>query len=96
MAVVIEMTVCADGGIGANTIYRALVRNKAQLTYSAVGPWLEGKATDAREGRGLGGVGNSSFNYRTKQRTACARRAIDWARSRSTVPNCRLSSKMGR
>jgi exoribonuclease-2 len=43
VAVVIEMTVGADGAIGANSIYRALVRNRAQLTYSAVGAWLEGK-----------------------------------------------------
>ncbi len=44
VAVVVEMTVSADGSIGANRIYRALVRNVAQLTYSAVGAWLEGKA----------------------------------------------------
>ena len=44
VAVVVEMTVAADGSIGANRIYRALVRNVAQLTYSAVGQWLEGKA----------------------------------------------------
>lgn len=44
VAVVVEMTVAADGAIGANRIYRALVRNGAQLTYGAVGPWLEGKA----------------------------------------------------
>ena len=43
-AVVVEMTVAADGSIGANRIYRALVRNCAQLTYSAVGSWLEGTA----------------------------------------------------
>src|ERR1022692_3825196 len=44
VAVIVEMTVTADGSIGANRIYRALVRNVAQLTYSAVGQWLEGKA----------------------------------------------------
>ena len=44
VAVVIEMTVAADGSIGTNRIYRALVRNRAQLTYGGVGPWLEGKA----------------------------------------------------
>src|SRR4030095_14222194 len=47
VAVVIEMTVTADGALGspgANRVYRALVRNRAQLTYGAVGPWLEGKA----------------------------------------------------
>src|SRR5450756_2101551 len=44
VAVVVEMTVAPDGSIRANRIYRALVRNGAQLTYGAVGPWLEGTA----------------------------------------------------
>ena len=44
VAVVVEMTVAPDGSIGANRIYRARVRNRAQLTYSAVGAWLEGNA----------------------------------------------------
>jgi VacB/RNase II family 3'-5' exoribonuclease len=44
VAVVVEMTVAPDGSIGANRIYHARVRNRAQLTYSAVGAWLEGKA----------------------------------------------------
>jgi len=43
-AVVIEMSVAADGSIASSDIYRALVRNRAQLTYSGVGPWLEGTA----------------------------------------------------
>ena len=42
-AIVIEMTVDADGAIQAESVYRALVRNRAQLTYSGVGAWLEGK-----------------------------------------------------
>jgi exoribonuclease-2 len=41
-ALVIEFLVADDGSIGASDIYRALVNNKAQLTYSHVGPWLEG------------------------------------------------------
>jgi len=44
VAVVVEMTVAPDGSIGTNRIYHALVRNRAQLTYSGVGAWLEGKA----------------------------------------------------
>ena len=43
-AVVIEMLVAADGSIASESVYRALVRNRAQLTYSAVGAWLEGTA----------------------------------------------------
>ncbi len=43
-AVVIEMLVAADGTITAESVYQALVRNRAQLTYSAVGAWLEGTA----------------------------------------------------
>jgi exoribonuclease-2 len=43
-AVVMEFVVGADGTVGANSIYRATVRNRAQLTYSAVGAWLEGRA----------------------------------------------------
>jgi exoribonuclease-2 len=43
-AVVIEMLVAADGSIGGESIYRARVRNRAQLTYSGVGAWLEGAA----------------------------------------------------
>jgi len=43
-AVVIEMLVASDGSIAAESVCRALVRNRAQLTYSAVGAWLEGTA----------------------------------------------------
>jgi VacB/RNase II family 3'-5' exoribonuclease len=39
---VIEFLVDAQGVVGQTSIYRALVRNKAQLAYSRVGPWLEG------------------------------------------------------
>ena len=42
--IVIEMVVAADGSIASNAIYRALLRNRAQLAYSTVGPWLEGTA----------------------------------------------------
>lgn len=44
ICMVIEYVVDADGVSSANTIYRAIVRNRAQLTYNAVGPWLEGRA----------------------------------------------------
>jgi VacB/RNase II family 3'-5' exoribonuclease len=41
-AVVVDMVVAPDGSINSGSVYRALVRNRAQLTYSGVGAWLEG------------------------------------------------------
>ena len=43
-AVIVEFLVAADGTFSAPSIYRARVRNRAQLTYNGVGPWLEGTA----------------------------------------------------
>jgi exoribonuclease-2 len=42
--VVTEFVVNAGGSISSSNVYRALVRNKAQLTYNAVGAWLESTA----------------------------------------------------
>ena len=42
LAFVIEFTVAADGTMTPGEVYPGLVRNRAQLTYGAVGPWLEG------------------------------------------------------
>ncbi|MGD0508327.1 MAG: ribonuclease catalytic domain-containing protein, partial [Terriglobales bacterium] len=45
-SVVIEfvVNVNAGGSISSSNVYRAIVRNRAQLTYGAVGAWLEGTA----------------------------------------------------
>jgi VacB/RNase II family 3'-5' exoribonuclease len=43
-AVVTEFIVNASGAVSAGNVYRAIVRNKAQLTYNAIGAWLEGSA----------------------------------------------------
>src|SRR5580698_7412746 len=43
-AVVTEFVVNSSGAIGSSNVYRAIVRNKAQLTYNAIGAWLEGTA----------------------------------------------------
>ena len=42
-AMVTEYVVDAQGGLSGQTIYRAIVHNRAQLAYSRVGPWLEGE-----------------------------------------------------
>src|ERR1041384_3881550 len=44
LSVVIEMTVNADGTIGASDIYPALVLNRAKLAYDSVAAWLDGAA----------------------------------------------------
>jgi exoribonuclease R len=43
-AVVTEFVVNASGALKSSNVYRAIVRNKAQLTYNAIGAWLEGTA----------------------------------------------------
>ena len=43
-AVVTEFMVNASGALTSSDVYRAIVRNKAQLAYNAVGAWLEGTA----------------------------------------------------
>jgi exoribonuclease-2 len=42
LCVVIEFVVDADCQVGECDLYRAVVRNQAQLTYNALGAWLEG------------------------------------------------------
>ncbi len=44
LAVVIEMVIGADGSLQDSGVYRALVRNHAQLAYNSVAAWLDGKA----------------------------------------------------
>jgi VacB/RNase II family 3'-5' exoribonuclease len=43
-AVVTEFVVNAKAALNSSGVFRAIVRNKAQLTYNAVGAWLEGTA----------------------------------------------------
>jgi VacB/RNase II family 3'-5' exoribonuclease len=43
LSLVIEFVIGGDGSANASEVYGAIVRNKAQLTYDAVGAWLEGK-----------------------------------------------------
>ncbi len=43
VADVVEFTVDPSGCVSGGTVYRALVRNRAQLAYNSVGAWLEGR-----------------------------------------------------
>ena len=44
LAIVVEMTVDADGSIAGSDVYPAAVHNHAKLAYDAVAAWLDGKA----------------------------------------------------
>jgi exoribonuclease-2 len=43
LSIVIEFVIGTDGSVHSSNIYRAILRNKAHLTYNAVGAWLEAK-----------------------------------------------------
>jgi exoribonuclease-2 len=43
LAVIVEMAVAADGSLDGSSVYRAAVKNRAQLAYDAVSAWLGGK-----------------------------------------------------
>src|SRR5580692_9494923 len=44
LSVVTEFVVGPDGNLKSSDVYRAIVRNKAQLQYNSTGGWLEGKS----------------------------------------------------
>jgi VacB/RNase II family 3'-5' exoribonuclease len=44
LGVVCEFVVTAEGSVSGGQLYRALIRNKAQLQYNSLGAWLEGKS----------------------------------------------------
>src|SRR5580765_8153366 len=45
LGVVTEFVVDSSGVVKSSSVYRELVRNKAQLQYNSVGAWLEGKSS---------------------------------------------------
>ncbi len=56
LAVVVEMEISASGDVIGQSVYRAFVRNQAQLTYEEVGSWLESKAPRPPVPGGLAGL----------------------------------------
>jgi exoribonuclease II len=56
LAIVSEMDFSVDGVLTGSTIYRALVRNKAQLAYDAVSAWMEGESDLPEAARRVAGV----------------------------------------
>ena len=56
LAMVCEMHFSGDGLLKTFTIYRALVRNHAQLAYDAISDWLEGRSELPMAARGIPGL----------------------------------------
>ncbi len=71
-AIVIDVTVDADGAVTRGEVYRALVRNKAKLTYAAVGAWLEERGPLPG---GVAGVAGLEAQLRLQDRLAGRLRA---------------------
>src|SRR5262245_54267164 len=74
LSVVIEFIVDQAAAIQSGGAYVALVRNRAQLTYSGVGPWLEGTgAPPAKVGASTDLQGQLKLQDETAQRLRSAR-----------------------
>src|SRR3954447_7885762 len=56
LALVIDMTVAADGSVTKSDVYRAMVHNKAKLAYNAVAAWLDGEHEMPERMRGVKGL----------------------------------------
>ncbi|MEQ1922297.1 MAG: RNB domain-containing ribonuclease [Pyrinomonadaceae bacterium] len=55
-AVVAEMTIKENGDVPESTFYRALVNNRAKLSYEEIGPWLDGKTDVPEKVAGISGL----------------------------------------
>ena len=67
LAVVVEMSIGADGALRGSDVYRARVVNHAKLAYNSVAAWLEGNAPAPE---GIGAVEGLADNLRLQDRTA--------------------------
>lgn len=77
MAVVVEMTVAADGMVTDSGVFRALVLNRAQLAYDAVAAWLDGRAAPPSA---LAAVPGLADQVRIQDRVAQAMRLVRFRR----------------
>ncbi|MBV9570291.1 MAG: RNB domain-containing ribonuclease [Alphaproteobacteria bacterium] len=71
LAIVIDMTVGADGVVSAGDVYRATVFNHAKLAYNGVAAWMDGDAPPPEK---LAAVKGLDENLRLQDRVAHALR----------------------
>jgi exoribonuclease-2 len=67
LAVVVEMTVAADGSLVGSEIFRARVRSHAKLAYNSVAAWLDGSGALPDE---IAAVDGLAANLRVQDRIA--------------------------
>jgi len=76
MAIIVEMTVAAEGKVTESALYRGVVRNRAKLAYNSVAAWLEGKGAAPER---LAAVPGLDQNLRVQDQAAQALRRIRFA-----------------
>ncbi len=67
IALIVDMTVSADGSVTKGDVYRGLVHNKAKLAYNSVGDWLDGDGEMPEKVRAVKGLAD---NLRIQDRIA--------------------------
>jgi VacB/RNase II family 3'-5' exoribonuclease len=73
LAIVIEMVLAGDGSLQRSDIYRATVRNQANLVYNSVAAWLEGNGPMPE---GVGAVKGLEENLKLQDRVAQKLKAL--------------------
>ena len=74
LAIVVEGLVDADGSVSGGSVYRAIVRNHAQLTYNEVGHWLQDATPVPDSVRAVDGLEeNLQLQDRVARRLSAAR-----------------------
>jgi exoribonuclease-2 len=77
LALVVDMTIDANGSVTQSDIYRAMVQNRAKLAYDGVAAWLDG---DAATPAAVANVAGMDAQVRTQERIAQKLRHLRAAR----------------
>ena len=88
LAVVVDMQVQADGTVGRSEIYRAVVLNRAKLTYDHVSAWLDGTAPPPPQARAL-----PQLEQQVRLHDAVATQLRHWRQSRGALNVKTLSAR---
>lgn len=75
-AIVVEMSIGADGSMKDSAIYQSVVRNRAKLAYNSLAAWLDGTGTMPAS---IGGVPDLDKNIRLQNRVAQKLKSLRFA-----------------